>query len=129
MACNKLNAADYDELRPGPGPSQAAWARGVACVSAEDSSLRMCVCVGVALSAVDMFFAGAKTLLTSQRGEALMEIEEEMGKQTELKLSTGMGNNKMLLQLKLSNDSGSKVAGGMEQTDEGGEVAEKAVNG
>lgn len=37
----------------------------------------MCVCVGVALSAVDMFFSGAKTLLTSQRGEALMEIEEE----------------------------------------------------
>lgn len=64
------------------------------------------------MSAVDMFFAGAKTLLTSQRGETLMEIEEEMGKQTELKLSTEMGNNKMLLQLKLSNDSGSKVAGG-----------------
>lgn len=79
MACNKLNAADYDELRPGPGPSQTAWARGVACVSVEDSSLHMYVCIGVALSAVDMFFAGAKTLLTSQRGEALMEIEEEMG--------------------------------------------------
>lgn len=35
----------------------------------------------------------------------------------------------MLLQLKLSNDSGSKVAGGMEQSDEGGESAEEAVNG
>lgn len=40
-----------------------------------------------------------------------------------------MGNNKMLLQLKLSNDSGSKVAAGMEQSDEGGERAEEAVNG
>lgn len=99
------------------------------CVRRGLVSAYVCVCVGVALSAVDMFFAGAKTLLTSQRGETLMEIEEEMGKQTELKLSTEMGNNKMLLQLKLSNDSGSKVAGGMEQSDEGGEVAEKAVNG
>lgn len=72
-----------------------------------------------------MFFAGAKTLLTSQRGEALMEIEEEMGTETVLKLSTEMGNNKMLLQLKLSNDSGGKVAGGMEQGDEGRETREQ----
>lgn len=78
----------------------------------------MCVCVGVALSAVDMFFAGAKTLLTSQRGETLMEIKEEMGKETVLKLSTEMGNNKMLLQLKLSNDSGGKVAGERRETRE-----------
>lgn len=35
-----------------------------------------------------------------------------------------MGNNKMLLQLKLSNDSGSKVAGGMEQSNEEAERRE-----
>lgn len=68
----------------------------------------MCVCCS-ALSAVDMFFAGAKTLLTSQRSGTLMEMERQRKQERK-----GEGHNKMLLQLKLSNDSGGKVAGKME---------------
>lgn len=70
----------------------------------------MCVCCS-ALSAVDMFFAGAKTLLTSQRSGTLMEMERQRKQERK---GEGEGHNKMLLQLKLSNDSGGKVAGKME---------------
>lgn len=59
-----------------------------------------------------MFFAGAKMLLTSQRDGSLMEMERQLERKR--KKEPELGNNKMLLQLKLSNDSGGKVAGKME---------------